>query len=74
MFQAFSFASVHPTRRRLRHLCQKNQQPRVRAAVDRIVEEQEIPVSDNAGDSHVFMNEHENVVLRTLEDAVNRHR
>jgi hypothetical protein len=52
----------------------KSQQPRVRTAVDRIVEEHEIPVADNAGDLHVFMDEHEDVVLRTVEDAVNRHR
>jgi hypothetical protein len=51
----------------------KSQQPRVRTAVDRIVEEHEIPVADNVGDLHVFMDENEDVVLRTLEDAVNRH-
>jgi hypothetical protein len=52
----------------------KSQQPRVRTAVDRIVEEHEIPVADNDGDLHVFMDEHEDIVLRTLKDAVNRHR
>jgi hypothetical protein len=52
----------------------KSQQPRVRTAVDRIVEEHEIPVADNASDLHVFMDEHEDIVLRTVEDAVNRHR
>jgi hypothetical protein len=52
----------------------KSQQPRVRTAVDRIVEEHEIPVVDNAGDLHVSMDEHEDIVLRSLEDAVNRHR
>jgi hypothetical protein len=52
----------------------KSQQPRVRTAVDRIVEEHEIPVADNAGDLHVFLDEHEDAVLRTLVDAVDRHR
>jgi hypothetical protein len=52
----------------------KCQQPRVRTAVDRMVEEHEIPVADNVGDLHVFMDENEDVVLRTSEDAVNRHR
>jgi hypothetical protein len=52
----------------------ESQQPRVRTAVDRIVEELEIPVADNAGDLLVFLDEHEDVVLRTLVDAVNRHR
>jgi hypothetical protein len=52
----------------------KSQQPRVRTAVDRIVEEHEIPVADNVGDLHVFLDEHEDVVLRTLVDAVNRRR
>jgi hypothetical protein len=52
----------------------KCQQPRVRTAVDRIVEEHEIPVADNAGDLHVFLDEHEEVVMRMLVDAVKRHR
>jgi hypothetical protein len=42
--------------------------------VDRIVEEHEISVSDYVGDLHVFLDEHEDVVLFTLVDAVNRHR
>jgi hypothetical protein len=49
----------------------KSQQPSVKTVVDRIVEEHEIPVSDNAGDMRVLMDEHEDVVLRTLVDAVN---
>jgi isocitrate/isopropylmalate dehydrogenase len=74
LFQASSFAFIYSARRRLRHLCEKSQQPRVRTAVDRVVEEHEIPVADNAGDLHAFMDEHEDIVLHTLEDAVNRHR
>jgi hypothetical protein len=52
----------------------KSQQPRVRTAVDRIVEEHKIPFPNNAGDLNFFMDKHDNVVLRTLVDALNRHR
>jgi hypothetical protein len=52
----------------------KRQHPPVRTAVDNIVEEHEIPISDIDGDLHVFMDQREDVVTRILEEAVNRHR
>jgi hypothetical protein len=52
----------------------KSLQPRVRTAVCRIVEEHDIPIVENSGDLHIFLNENEAAVVRILQDAVNRHR
>ena len=52
----------------------KSQQPRCRTAVEGIVEEHELPVSGMDGDLRVIMDEHEDVVTRIVEEAVNRHR
>ena len=52
----------------------KSSHPTVRTAIGRIVEEHDIPVAENGGDLHVFMDENEDVILGILEEAVNRHR
>jgi hypothetical protein len=51
----------------------KSQQPTIHTAFGRVVEEHEIATSETDGDLHVFMDEHENQIVRMLEEAVNRH-
>ena len=52
----------------------KIQHPAVRTAVEGVVEEHEIRTSEQDGDVHVYMNERENDIVQTLQEAVNRHR
>ena len=52
----------------------KNQHANVRTAIGGIVEEQEIPTLETDSDLHIFMDQHENEIMQSLEQAVNRHR
>ena len=52
----------------------KIQHPTVRTALEGVVEEHEIRTTEQDGDLHVFMNEHENEILHILQRAVNQHR
>jgi hypothetical protein len=51
----------------------RHQRSRHRAALGSVVEEQEIPVSEDDGDFRVFIDQNEENILQFLKEAVNRH-
>ena len=52
----------------------KSQHPTVRTALEGVVEEHVIRTSELDGDLHIYLNDHENEIVRILHQAVNQHR
>ena len=52
----------------------RSQRLTVRTALEGVVEEHEIRTSEQDGDLHIFMDEHEHEIVHILQQAVNQHR
>ncbi len=51
----------------------KHQHSRHRTALGGVVEEREIPTSEDDGDLRVFLDQNEDDIVQFLEEAINRH-
>jgi hypothetical protein len=51
----------------------RHQRFRLRTALGGVVEEREIPVSEDDGDLRVFIDQNEDNIVQFLEEAINRH-